>query len=48
MKNVMYAAIAFAAISIGVVAIGVGKSANAFGDHITLSGDLFVTCSGCN
>ena len=48
MKNVMYAAIAFAAISIGVVAIGVGKSANAFGDHISLSGGLTITCYGCN
>ena len=48
MKNVMYAAIAFAAISIGVVAIGVGKSANAFGDRISLTGNLTITCYGCN
>ena len=40
MKNVMYAAIASAAISIGVVAIGIGKSANAYGDFVTLSGSL--------
>ena len=31
MKNVMYAAIAFAAISIGVTAIGIGKQAAAWG-----------------
>lgn len=48
MKNVMCAAIAFAAISIGVVAIGIGKSANAYGDFVTLSGSLVVECIGCN
>ena len=48
MKNVMYAAIAFAAISVGVVAIGIGKSANAYGDSMHLSGNIYVTCSGCN
>ena len=48
MKNFMYAAIAFAAISMGTVAIGVGKAANAYGDYIQLSGSLSIFCTGCN
>ena len=43
MRNVMYAAVAFAAISIGVVAIGIGKAANAYGDRIEISGSLFIS-----
>ena len=43
MKNVMYAAIAFAAIAIGGTAIGVGKAANAYGEYITIDGSLHIT-----
>lgn len=45
MRNFMYAAVAFCAISIGVVAIGIGKAANAFGDQVFITGTLGVDVS---
>ena len=46
MKNLMYAAVAFCAISIGATAIGIGKAANAFGEYLTLRGSITIDHGG--